>query len=170
VDLLDKFLGQVTALQQFWMPFLVMVAIVGIGIWRAMEWRYGGTIDRLKERCEGVTAKPPATPIRLEDDPRKRALRSLKAARDSAAIALHQGGPNGARRAFHEAEAAMLNVKREFGIEPMGIPESAAEAPYAVLVEAYVSFIDRFYPLLREGHIEEAKERRDSFKWSWGKA
>lgn len=171
MDLLDNFLGQMGQLQTVWMPFLISLLIVCIAIWRAMEWRYGGTIARLREECEGLSKKPAPVSIRLPDperDPSTKALRTLRSARDNAAIALHQGNHHSHRRAFHEAEAAMLSIKRQFGIAPMVIPDTASEAPYKVLAEAYISFIDRFYPLLREGHIEEAKERRDSFKWSWG--
>lgn len=164
-------------LETVWMPFLIGVLIVGIVVWRAMEWRYGGTIARLRDECEGLSKKPapskepPKAGLRLSEiaGPSERALQSLKKARDNLAIALHQGNPHSHRRTFHEAEAAMLSIKRQFGIEPMAVPdETAAEAPYRVLLEAYISFIDRFYPLLREGHIEEAVARAKSFKWSWG--
>ena len=158
-------------LQTVWMPFLIGVLIVSIVIWRAMEWRYGGTIARLKEECEGLSKKPTPVSIRLPDpesDPSAKALRTLKSARDNAAIALHQGGGDSHRRAFHECEAAMLNIKRQFEIAPMDIPKTVGDPPYRVLVEAYLSFIDRFYPLLREGHVDEARERAKVFNWSWG--
>jgi hypothetical protein len=170
VELLNEFLKQLGVVQHAWIPFLLAVAVAAIVSWRSMEWRYGGTIARLKEQAEGpkpkqiiqIRAAPPEKGVK--------ALESLRSARGNAAVALHQGNHHTQRRAFHECEAAMLNVKREFGIEPMKIPEIAGDPPYGVLVEAYLSFIDRFYPLLREGHVEEAKARRDSFNWSWGQA
>ncbi len=73
VDLLDRFLAQVGLLQTVWMPFLLLwlAGVIGTGvvIRRAMEWRYGGTIERLKDECEALRkqakAKRPgkATPV-----------------------------------------------------------------------------------------------------------
>jgi hypothetical protein len=46
-------------------PFILVVAIVALAIWRAMEWRYRGTIERLADEVDYLRrklehAEPPA--------------------------------------------------------------------------------------------------------------
>jgi len=52
VELLDRFLAQMELLQSVWMPVALMLAVVAIFIWRAMEWRYSATVEGLEHRLK----------------------------------------------------------------------------------------------------------------------
>lgn len=52
MDLLDRFLTQVSTLQSVWMPFLVMMGLGIIATWRIMEWRYRGVIEGQDHRIK----------------------------------------------------------------------------------------------------------------------
>lgn len=52
MDLLDRLVAQLSAVQTVWLPFLLALIIVGIGMWRAMGWRYGATIETLEHRLK----------------------------------------------------------------------------------------------------------------------
>ena len=110
----------------------------------------------------------PPEPDPVPTDGKGRSLVSLRKARQSAAIATGQRGDEYAGKAFHELEAAMLSIKREFGIGPLRISsKTGGTVPFKVILPAYITFVDRIYPLLREGHIEEATAKAKGFKWTW---
>jgi len=48
MDLLSELLRQIKTLPAVWMPFALCVGVVAIVIWRAMDWRYNGIIERLR--------------------------------------------------------------------------------------------------------------------------
>lgn len=54
MELLEKFLAQVQALPAVWMPFVVAMVIVALGMWRLMEWAYKSRIERLTTRIGQV--------------------------------------------------------------------------------------------------------------------
>lgn len=65
VDLLDRFLAQVGALQDVWMPFLLAVFIVGFAIWKVVQWQHGVRVTHLTSQLDlyretsSVTGGPP---------------------------------------------------------------------------------------------------------------
>jgi hypothetical protein len=122
------------------------------------------------------SARPtPATPTALvgTDEPAPtdldkdgKTLLALRRARDNAVVAIAQGNSRSQARAFNEIEAALLSCKREFGIGPLKITSKTRDSvPYKPVLEAYVTFLDEIYPLLREGHVAEAQARNKSWKW-----
>jgi hypothetical protein len=52
VELLDRFLAQVSAIPSVWMPFAITLAILVFVVWRIIEWRYMGTIEGLEHRVK----------------------------------------------------------------------------------------------------------------------
>lgn len=104
-------------------------------------------------------------------DSKGRTLFALRKARDSASIARACKSEEGSQRAYHEIEAALLSVKREFGFGPLKwTGDTVGSIPYLHQLECYVAYVDRIYPLLREGHIDEARAKASAFKWTWGQA
>jgi hypothetical protein len=61
----------------------------------------------------------------------------------------------------------MLSVKREFGISPLRVTALRGSKPYKSALQLHVSFIDRIYPMLCEGHVEEAKTIGSAYNWKW---
>lgn len=115
---------------------------------------------------------PATTPI-LNDTPpptdltdKEKALFLLKRARDNAMIARKQKGDEAARLAYHEFLASTLSIKREFGFGTLNTTGKGT-IPFKAILEAYIAYADRIYPLLREGHVEEARAKAKAFKWSW---
>lgn len=113
-------------------------------------------------------------PLALDDSPppsdlsdKDKALFVLKRARDNAVVARKMKGDEAARSAYHEIVAACLTAKREFGVGALKLTGSGT-IPFKDALEAYVAFVDRIYPLLREGHVNDAKSKAGTFKWSWG--
>lgn len=103
-------------------------------------------------------------------DPNARALRSINEARGEAAYAAsdcnadHEG-------AFHTLEAAMLTVAKQFGIKMLNFRREnalASEPSYMDRLKVYVPYIDCFYPMLKEGHIEAARAKADDFRLQRG--
>lgn len=95
-------------------------------------------------------------------DEKERALQSLRRARDNGVVALNKRKEGEAHTAFNQMQAAMLTVKREFGIGPLSFDGAGS---YRAVVNCYVHFIDEIYPLLKEGHLEAAKARANAFTW-----
>lgn len=101
-------------------------------------------------------------------DSKEKALQSLRRARESAVLAKARKSNDAAGRAYHELRAALLSVKREFGIGMLKFTsETSGTMPYENLMNCYIAYVDRIYPLLREGHIDEALAEAKSFKWRW---
>jgi hypothetical protein len=140
---------------------IILLAFVGVGwLW---SWSHPPQIAQ-----PALLAIPVAETVPAATDNKGKALDSLRRARDSAAIAKSQRSDEIAARAFHELEAAMLSIKREFGISPLKVTSRSGDPiPYQNVLVAYISFVNRIYPLLREGHIEEASAKAKSFKWTW---
>ena len=124
--------------------------------------------------CFARKPQPASVPAPVDvgpppQDSAGKALHALRSARESAAIARGQRGDEYAAKAFHQLEAAMLSIKREFGIGPLRLTsKSGGTIPYKELLPPYMAFIDQFYPLLREGHVPEAVAKASSFRWKWG--
>lgn len=108
-----------------------------------------------------------AGPLNL--DSKGKAILALRKARDSAAIARAYKSDEKARKAYHEYQAALLSLKREFGFGTLKLTsKNGGSIPYSYFMECYVVYADRLLPLLREGHIDEAKKVAHDFKWHWG--
>ena len=101
-------------------------------------------------------------------DSRQRSLLALRRARESAVMARARKSNDAAGRAYHELEAALLSVKREFGFGTLKLTsETGGSVPYENLMDCYIAYVDRIYPLLREGHVEEARKKANAFNWRW---
>jgi hypothetical protein len=92
-----------------------------------------------------------------------KALRVLKRARDNAVIAAKRRDEHACRLASDELFAAFLSIDREFdlGCGRMEFRGGSSRA----LVRPMLALADTIYPLLREGHIEQARSQTASFKW-----
>lgn len=110
-------------------------------------------------------ANAPVVEGPIPSDPNERALVALRRARDNGKIAHSKWSQDGALQAIHEIQAALLSVRKQFGI---GSPVFEGEATYHMILKGYLLYIDLIYPLLREGHVEEAKKRASQFEVSWG--
>ena len=154
--------------------FWVAIGVAAVVIWRVMEWRYSGIIERLRDERDNLLRKPKsAMTIKVSEPPEEvgsgKSLLTLRRARDNAQIAISQGTETTQAKAYHELDATMLTVEKHFGIAPLKVPAVKADLlPYKIVLSAYVQFVDRFYPLLREGHIEEARRKAESFTCCWG--
>lgn len=95
-------------------------------------------------------------------DDNERALRTLRRARESGVLALKNNSPGQAHTAYNQIIAALLTAKRQFGVGPLNI---SGEGTYRGFVNMYVHYIDEIYPLLKEGHLDEAKARAKAFTW-----
>lgn len=100
-----------------------------------------------------------AMPVGLSDN--DRALWALKAARTKAAFAQTRAGKQYRQQAYEEVRAALLTAQKRFGIPQLQF-KGLDYIPYRVGLEQQVTYIDRFYGLLAEGHIEEAKRAASS--------
>jgi hypothetical protein len=96
-------------------------------------------------------AVPPAN---LDED--GRALWSIRAARAKAVFAQTRKGAKHREQAYREVRAALLTAEKRFGIPPLKF-KNLEWIAYSLALEQYVAYIDRFYPLLAEGHAAEAK-------------
>jgi hypothetical protein len=125
-------------------------------------WWYG-----TGQRSEPVpaTASAPGVEEPVPSDPNERALVALRRARDNGKIAHSRWSKDGALQAIHEIQAALLSAHKQFGT---GIPTFEGDATYHMVLKGYLYYVDLIYPLLREGHIEEAKRRASEFHISWG--
>lgn len=147
----------------------VVIGVAAFAIWRAMEWRYGGQISRLTDKVAELTESQKPVTIRIQREPSEGVLKSLGNARGGAVVAIAQGNDRTRAKAYHELDAVVLTVEKAFGVAPLKLPREIADhTPFKIVLEAYVEYIDRFYPLLREGHIEQAREKAAGFKTSWG--
>ena len=131
--------------------------------------RIGERLNRAEERLNGakvVEAVGTAGGNSAPADDREKLLGSLNRARDNARVTIHQGNAPQYERAFNEIEAVMLSIKQRFGISLMkqaaGITETQGRK---AALQAYVRYIDTFYPMLREGHSDAAKAKAAAFKW-----
>ncbi len=115
-----------------------------------------------------VLASNPALPEPKPADAKEKALFTLKKARDNAVVAIAQGTHESRGRAYHEIIATMLSIKREFDIGPMQFKSEEGLIPYKEALRGYVEFIDRIYPLLREGHLATAKSEAANFNCTFG--
>lgn len=169
-DLVHSIAAQFKVVWAAPIPFVVIIGLVTIGIWRAMEWRYGGAIERLKDRLDNAAeqAKPIVIKVPSGTQENERALSTLQKARHEAGLAFVYGG-QALAKAYHELDAAMFTIEKRFGVPPLKVPRDLADRlPYKLVLEAYADYVDRFYPLLREGRIEEAQEKAGAFSCSWG--
>lgn len=107
---------------------------------------------------------PPSEPEPTES--KARAVWALKRARDNAAISVHQGSPQSNERAYNEIAAALLTIKREFGFGTLKLVGKGF-VPYDSLLKVQITYMDRIIPLLREGHVEEARQVAMAFGWQW---
>ena len=98
-------------------------------------------------------------PIGLTEN--ERALWSLKAARSKAVFALLRAGKKNRKQAFEDVRAALLTTEKRFGIPALSF-KGANYIPYETGLEYQIGYIDSFYSLLAEGHVEEAKRRASS--------
>lgn len=114
-------------------------------------------------------------PVKLLDDTpppsglsdKERALFLLKRGRDNAVAAKKMWGDNAARLAYNELIAATLSVKREFGFGTVTI-KSDCVVPWKTFLDIYIRYIDSIYALLREGHIEQARNKPNMFTLTQG--
>lgn len=100
-----------------------------------------------------------------EGTAQEKALRALRRARDRAVDGRRRRDEDACRQAADEFTAAFLSVNREFGL---GYDISAKGGSYRALVQPLIALADRIHPLLREGHIEEAKAQVKAFSWRSG--
>lgn len=150
-------------------PIIVLVALVSAAVWRILMWRYGGTIEslesRLKQRddemvelrrrlaekptmVERVVTIPPAS------DARKDAILQMQAALKNTAAALVASRVyDGLLAATPELKSAMLTGSKVFGLTP---PPQRETPSFALDLGLWVR---EMLPLVRAGHIEEARAR-----------
>lgn len=101
-----------------------------------------------------------APPAPAPKDEKERALQALKRARDNAQVAIHQRSEAQAESAIHELKAAILSVQTQFGTPGFNVKGAAS---YKDMARFLVRYVDSFYPLLREGHIQEAVRAAEKF-------
>ena len=104
----------------------------------------------------GATLPLPQYATKLADP-----LTALKKARDNAAVAVQQGVMRTRMKALHEVEAAMVTINKEFGIPSLHLNLAHNDMGARVSLEVWVRHIDCFYPLLRAGHVQEAKAKAE---------
>lgn len=70
MDPLRTLLDQMGKLPDVWIPFVLALAAVALFIWRSMEWRYGGKIERLTDEVDSLRRKlehaEPATSVQAD--------------------------------------------------------------------------------------------------------
>jgi hypothetical protein len=117
-----------------------------------------------------ASASPKPSPAEEEIlTPREKALLDLQQVRGSMDIALFQRDDEYAETVYHEVEAAMLIIKRECGVGPLkGAGLAGDMYGYKAALRAYAAYIDRFYPMLMRGLVEEAKAKAKTFTWTYG--
>ena len=91
-----------------------------------------------------------------------RALSVICSVRSAAHVATWQGNETSRAKVAHEFEAAMLTIENLFGIPGLKIPKNLVTHRDAM--DTFVRYIDSFYPLLRDGHAEKAREKAAEFK------
>jgi soluble cytochrome b562 len=96
-------------------------------------------------------------------DKKKNALETLAALRVTVKNVLgpfHDGEDH--ERVFHALEAAMLTISHLFGVKLLMFSREGMD--YRDALETYAAYIDRFYPMLVQGHLSAAKAKAADFK------
>jgi hypothetical protein len=163
-------------------PFLVGVAFVAAVVWRALAWRYSGTIEgleaRLKQRDDEIAdlkrrLAEPAPMIELGNSPKgvdaeTSAVRQIESAlmnTANARVASRVYG--GLLKAIPELNAAMLTAHKVFGVSrPPARPEN--QKPLFALDLG--NWLGEMLPLLKAKHLEEARRRADELVREFEKA
>ena len=111
-----------------------------------------------------TVAEPPPPPVDDQQTRNRKAIERLKAARDSAAIAVSQGSETSRAKAFHELEAAMVSIENRFDIWRLtGAEEHGHRHSFRMVLEYYVRYVDSFYPLLRDDYVQQARTKALAF-------
>lgn len=118
----------------------------------------------LEVQPSAMLAEPTYPPDTTDD---QRAIIGLAAVRENAIRAKKQWGTESAENAYREFEAVQLSLKRQFGITPLGLYGNG-RVEHKLLLDGLVAYADVVLPLLRQGHIAEARDKAAGFWFSWG--
>jgi hypothetical protein len=120
-------------------------------------------VRRMETQPQAVATPAGAPPEATAADKKRQALQTLSGVRSSIETVLgpyHEEADH--ERVFHAVEAAMLTISRQFGIKMLNLAETNLD--YERRLEIYAAYIDRFYPMLVEGHTAAAKAKAADFK------
>lgn len=133
---------------------VVLCAVAILWIW---QWSFPQALGKRPEPPRLRYSEPPA-----EASAQEKAVFLIRQARNNAYVALANRSEDQARRVSNDLNSALLMAKKEIGIP---IPEISGSGTYRQLLEVYILYIDSFFPLLRDGHIAEAKAAAARFKY-----
>jgi hypothetical protein len=145
--------------------FGVLAVLVGGGVLGFMLFTAGDSSESRTIQGDLRDTVPPS-----DLDSKERALWTLRRSRESA-IHAHKRwfGFQSHHRAFSEVRAAILGVKKEFGVGGLlSFSKDSDEPSYRDLLGAYISYVDSFLPLLESGQIDSARRIANSFSWNRG--
>ena len=145
--------------------FGVLAILVGAGGLVIMLFTAPGTSDATSVQGASRSDHPPP-----ELDGKGRAIWALSRARETAIQARKKWfGFEAHHRAFSEMRAAILGVKKEFGVAGLlKVAAGSDEPSYRDLLRVYIAYVDSFLPLLQSGQIETAQKVASNFSWSQG--
>lgn len=133
---------------------LLLVLIVLV-LW-VYAWAHRSTAPRSQTIAPLLDERPP-----MDADGAERAMFSLDQARKNGRIALANRSEGQARRVLSEIQSAMISCKKEFGIPALSL---RGEGGYRDFLRVWLRYLDCFYPLLRDGHHEEARQQASKFR------
>ncbi|MBC2666747.1 hypothetical protein H7F51_14595 [Novosphingobium flavum] len=135
----------------------------------------GGGLGIMLLTAGGASAREIQGPFR-DDQPspdlgsKERALWALRRARENAIRARKRWFSfENHHRAFSEMRAAILGVKKEFGVGGLlSLSKGSDDPSYRDLLGAYISYVDSYLPLLESDQVDAARQIANGFSWSRG--
>lgn len=121
----------------------------------------------LFEYVRGMEPQPVAgmTGAEPELTLKEQAMLALQDARNEITIALDLRTDEEHESAYHKVEAAMLSISQQFGVKLLAFkPDELGEVDYTRALRIYASYIDCFFPMLLQRHVDAAKAKATDFR------